>query len=119
MKPPSSRNHKPTIPQQTAPEQEHSGLTEVGRNVLQLLLERKVVELLPERELAVDALLADVEVLHVEEPILADGLDERLRELLLALGRREEAEVESEQRRPVEVLLEDEWIAIVDQPGSG
>ena len=93
--------------------------TEALRDVLELLLEGQLVKLFAKCELAVDALLRDVEVLHVEEPILADGLDERLRELLLALGRREEAEVESEQRRPVEVLLEDEWIAIVDQPGSG
>lgn len=52
--------------------------TETVRDVFELLLERKLVEALSERELPVHLLLRDVEVLHIEEPILSDGLNESL-----------------------------------------
>ena len=64
-----------------------------------------LVELLADRELAVDALLRDVEVLHVEEAILANGPDELRSELLVALRGAVPAEVESDEVGPVEVLL--------------
>lgn len=83
----------------------HSGLTEALGNILQLLLHRQVVETLSNRELAVDALLRDIEVLHVEEPIFAHALDECLGELLLALGRAEQAKVEGDEVRPVKIFL--------------
>ena len=80
-------------------------LTEAGRYVFQFLLEGEVIQLLADGELAVHALLRDIEVLDVEEAILARGLDESLRKLLLALGCGQEREVESDEVRPVEVLL--------------
>ena len=46
------------------------------RNVFELLLERELVEALAERELPVHTLLGDVEVLHVEEAILAHSPNE-------------------------------------------
>lgn len=79
--------------------------TKALRDVLELLLERELVEALAERELPVHTLLGDVEVLHVEEAILAHGLQECLRQLLLALRGSEQAEVEGDEVRPVEVLL--------------
>ena len=81
------------------------GRTEARRDILKLLLKRKLVELLAERELAVDALLRNVEVLHVEETILANSLDESVRELLVPLGRSIQTEVESDEVRPIKVLL--------------
>ena len=63
---------------------QRNGRTKSLWDVLQLLLERSLVESLAERELTVDALLRDVEVLHVEETFLADGVNEGLCELLLA-----------------------------------
>ena len=50
-------------------------LTQSYRNVLEFLLQRQLVELLSNGELPVHAFLRDVEVLHVEESILADRLD--------------------------------------------
>ena len=50
-------------------------------------------------------LLGDVEVLHVEETVLAYALDQRLRELLLSFGSTKETEVQSNQISPVEILL--------------
>ena len=79
--------------------------TEALRDVLELLLERELVEALAERELPVHTLLGDVEVLHVEEAILAHGLQEGLRQLLLALRGAIEAEVERDKVRPVEIFL--------------
>ena len=79
--------------------------TEVLRHILQLFLDRELVELLAERELAVDTLLRDVEVLHVEEAVLANALDERLRELLLALRGGIKTEVERDKVRPVQIFL--------------
>ena len=79
--------------------------TEVLRHILQLFLDRELVELLAERELAVDTLLRDVEVLHVEEAVLANSLDERLRELLLALRGGIKTEVERDKVCPVQMFL--------------
>ena len=75
------------------------------RDILELLLEGGLVQLLANSELSVDALLRDVEVLHVEEPVLPDGLDERLRELLVPFRRSVQAEVKRNEIRPREVLL--------------
>ena len=70
------------------------------------LVQRRLVELLPDGELAVHALLGDVEALHVEEPILAHRADERLRELLPAFGRLVLAEVNGDEVGPIKVFLE-------------
>lgn len=53
-------------------ETEHE-LTKVG-NILQLLLQRYLIETFTDRKLAVDALLRDVKVLDVEESLLPDTL---------------------------------------------
>ena len=84
--------------------------TEALRDVLELLLERELVEALAERELPVHTLLGDVEVLHVEEAVLAHGLQEGLRKLLLALRGSEQAEVESDKVCPIEVFLATTWL---------
>ena len=49
--------------------------------------------------------MRDVEVLHVEEAILAYGPDELRSELLVTLRGAIRAEVESDEVGPVEVLL--------------
>ena len=81
------------------------GRTETLRHVLELLLEGQLVKLFAKCELAVDALLRDVEVLHVEESIIPNGLDKLLGKLLLPLGRSILAEVERHKVRPVKVFL--------------
>jgi hypothetical protein len=55
--------------------------------------------------LAIDALLGNVEVLDIEEAFLAEGGDESLCELLLALRGVVQGEVESDELSPVEVFL--------------
>lgn len=80
--------------------------TQALRHILELLLERYLVETLSEGELPVYTLLGDVEVLHVEEAILAHGLQKGLRKLLLALGRSEQTEVEGDEICPVEAFLQ-------------
>ena len=79
-------------------------------HVLELLLQRELVEALAERELPVHTLLGDVEVLHVEEAVLAHGLQEGLRKLLLALRGSEQTEVESDKVCPIEVFLATTWL---------
>ena len=54
-------------------------LTEALGYIFQLLFQRQLIELLPERELAVNALLRDIEILHVEEAILAHSPNELCR----------------------------------------
>lgn len=69
-------------------------LRKVVRHILHLLLERQVIELAPDRELPVHLLLRDAKVLDVEKALLAHGGDQRLGELLPALGRCVQVEVE-------------------------
>jgi len=73
--------------------------------VLLLLLERDVVEVTTNRELVVDALLRDVEVLDVKEALLANGGDEGTSEFLLACWGRVEGEIDGDQVGPVKVGL--------------
>ena len=54
-------------------------LTEALGYIFQLLFQRQLIERLPERELAVNALLRDIEILHVEEAILAHSPNELCR----------------------------------------
>lgn len=54
--------------------------------ILELLLERQSIKLSSERKLLIDLVLADIEVLHVEEPDMPDGMLELLDQLLLASG---------------------------------
>lgn len=54
-------------------------------HVLELLLERQLVEALAQRKLPVDGVLGDAKVGHVKEALGADGLDEDLRQLGVAL----------------------------------
>lgn len=79
--------------------------TEALGSILQLLVQRRLVQVLADGKLPVDTLLRDVEVLYIEEPVLAHSLDEALRELLLALWRAVEAEVDGDKVSPIEVLL--------------
>lgn len=80
--------------------------TQSLRHVLDLLFKRQLVEALAEGELPVHTLLGDVEVLHVEEAVLAHGLQQSLRKLLLALRGSEQAEVDGDEVRPIEGLLQ-------------
>lgn len=84
---------------------QRNGRTKSLWDVLQLLLERSLVEFLAERELTVDALLRDVEVLHVEEAMFANSGDEGLRELLLAFWRVEQSQVDGRKICPFELFL--------------
>lgn len=79
--------------------------TEALRDILEFLFDRDVVKTLANGKLAVNSLLRDVKVLHVEETILANALNECLRELLLALGGAEQAEVQSDEICPVKIFL--------------
>jgi hypothetical protein len=74
--------------------------------VLELLLQRKIIELPPESKLTVDLFLADAEVLHIEEADMLCGVSELLGQLLLAIWSIEEAEVESYQLGPVDFMIE-------------
>lgn len=80
-------------------------LTKSLRDILELLIQRGLVQLFADGELTVYTLLRDVEVLHVEEPILADRLNERLRKLLLALWGVVQTQVDGDQVRPIKVCL--------------
>lgn len=61
--------------------------------VLQLLLKRQLVELAAKSELSIDFLLADIEVLDVEEANVLSCICQLLSELLLALWCVKEAQV--------------------------
>lgn len=73
--------------------------------MLLLFLEWEIVKVTADGELAVYALLGDVEVLDVEETLLANGGDEGVGELLLALRGGVEGEVDGDQVGPVKVGL--------------
>ena len=79
--------------------------TKSFRDILELFLKRRLVELLANSELAVDSLLGDVETLHVEKPVFAHGLDERLGQFLVSLRRAVLAQVNRDEISPVEILL--------------
>ena len=68
-----------------------------------LLLEGEVVKVTTNGELAVDAFLGYVEVLDVEEALLANSGDEGASELLLAF--RVEGEIDGDQVGPVKIGL--------------
>ena len=74
-------------------------------SVLLLLLEWEIVKVTADSELVVDALLGDVEVLDIEETLLANSGDKGTSELLLALRGRVEGEVDGDQVGPVKVGL--------------
>jgi hypothetical protein len=74
--------------------------------VLELLLQRQVVELPSEGKLSVDLFLADAEVLHVEEADMLCSISELFGQLLLAVWSVEEAQVESYQLGPVDLMIE-------------
>ena len=80
--------------------------TEALRNVFQLLVKLSTfVEPLSNRELTVDALLRDIKVLHVEEAIFPNALDQCLGKLLLAFRCAKKTKVDSDEIGPFEVLL--------------
>lgn len=62
--------------------------------------------MLPNRKLTIDAFLRDIEVLHVEEAIFANTLNQRLGQLLLALRSAKEAEVDSDEVSPIKLFLQ-------------
>ena len=75
-------------------------------SVLLLLLEWEIVKVTADSILAVDTFLGDVEVLDVEEPLLANGSNEGVGELLLAFRGGVEGEVDGDQIGPIEVGLQ-------------
>ena len=81
-------------------------LTETLGDVLHFLLQRKVIEPFANRELTIDAFLRDIEVLDVEEAILANCLDQGLRELFPAFRSSIEREIDGDEIRPIKVLLQ-------------
>ena len=74
--------------------------------VLFLLLEWEIVKVTADSILAVDAFLGDVEILDVEEPLLTNGSNEGVGELLLAFRGGVEGEVDCDQIGPIEVGLQ-------------
>ena len=74
--------------------------------VLFLLLEWEIVKVTADSILAVDTFLGDVEVLDVEEPLLANGSNEGVGEHLLAFRGGVEGEVDCDQIGPIEVGLQ-------------
>lgn len=75
--------------------------TQIAWDILRLLLQRKLVELLSKGELPIHSLLSDVEPLHVEEAIFADGFDEGLRKLFVAFRGAEASQVNGDEIGPV------------------
>jgi hypothetical protein len=71
-----------------------------------LLFEWEIVKVTTDGKLAVYTFLGDVEVLDVEEALLADGSDEGTGELLLALRGGAQREVDCDQVGPVKVGLQ-------------
>jgi hypothetical protein len=74
--------------------------------VLELLLQRQVIELPSKGKLTVDFFLADAKVLHIEEADMLRSVSELFCQLLLAVWSIEEAEVESYQLGPVDLMIE-------------
>ena len=73
--------------------------------VLSLFLEWEIVKVATDSKLTVDTLLRDIEVLDVEEPLLANGGDEGASEFFLAFRGGVEREVDGGQVCPVKVGL--------------
>lgn len=74
--------------------------------VLELLLQRQVIELPSEGKLTVDFFLTDAKVLHIEEADMLCSVGKLFCQLLLAVWSIEEAEVESHQLGPVDLMIE-------------
>lgn len=72
---------------------------------LQLLLERQVVELPAQSELAVDFFLADTKVLDIEETDVLGSIGELLGQLFLATRSIEQTQIESDELSPVHWIL--------------
>ena len=70
------------------------------------LLKREIIKVTTNRKLAVDTLLGDVEVLDVEEALLANGGDEGAGKFLPALRGGVEGEVDGDQVGPVKIGLQ-------------
>lgn len=70
--------------------------------ILQLLLQREVVELAAEGELTIDFFLRNAKVLDVEETDVLGGVGELVDQLLFAAGLFELAEVEGDEFGPVD-----------------
>lgn len=81
--------------------EEINRLTEAFCDILALLFQREVEEFIPKTKLPVHAILRNIEVLHVEETLLADGLDESLGELLLSLRSIVKAKVHGNEISPI------------------
>ena len=79
---------------------------------LLFLFEWEIIEGATDSKLAVDVLLGDVEVLDVEEALLANGSDEGACELLLALRCGVEGEVDGDQVGPVKVGLQSRVLGV-------
>ena len=71
-----------------------------------LLLEWEIVKVTADGELAVYVLLGDVEVLDIEETLLANGGDEGAGKFLPALRGGVEGEVDGDQVGPVKIGLQ-------------
>ena len=73
--------------------------------VFLFLLEREIIKVTTNRKLMVDTLLGDVEILEVEEALLANGGDEGAGKLLPAFRGGVEGEVDGDQVGPVKIGL--------------
>jgi hypothetical protein len=74
--------------------------------VLELLLQGKFIELPSESKLTVDFFLTDAEVLHIKEADMLCSVRELFGQLLFAVWDIEEAQVESYQLGPVDLMIE-------------
>ena len=74
--------------------------------VFLFLLEWETIEVTTNRELAVDTLLGDVEILDVEEALLANSGDEGAGKLLPTFRSGVEGEVDGDQVGPVKICLQ-------------
>lgn len=74
--------------------------------VLLFLSEREIVKVTTDSKLAIDTFLGDVEVLDVEEALLANGGDEGAGQLVLALRSGIEGKVDGDQFGPVKIGLQ-------------
>jgi len=73
--------------------------------VLELLFQGEVIELPSEGKLSVDFLLADAKVLHIKEADMLCSVRELFGQLLFAVWSIKEAQVESYQLGPVDLMI--------------
>lgn len=77
--------------------------------VFLLFLEREIVKVAADSKLAVDALLGDVEILDVEEALLANGSNQRPCEFRLSFRGVAQGKIDCDQVGPVKIGL---WLNV-------